>query len=334
MTGRVATVFACLLLIAIPSHAHDIGISQAEFTETAQWSYRLSVETGPETSSLFPSPGLPERCDFSSAPGGIQSPAWKMFEFTCRDGLQPGDTFSLPWLRDGIMLTVNWQDGGQARQLFTNESGVITVALGDLGLGSSSAFAAAKRYTTLGIEHILEGYDHLLFVFALLLVVSNGWMLIKTITAFTVAHSITLAVATFGLVSFPPRPIEAVIALSIAILAVEIVHAHKGRVSLTFRAPWVVAFGFGLLHGFGFAGALADLGLPHDEVPIALLFFNVGVEIGQLIFVILTIVLKMLFARAGTAWPGYGRVASAYVIGAVAMYWLFERITTLIVPSS
>ena len=334
MRDRVAAVLLCSFLIAIPAYAHDIGISQAEFRETAPQSYQLSVATGPATSTLFPSPRLPEQCHFSGSPGGTQSPAWKTFEFNCTDGLRPGDTLSLPWLRDGIMLTAIWKGGGGARRLFTNESGVITVSLAELRIDSSSAFAAAKRYTALGIEHILKGYDHLLFVFAILVIVSNGWMLVKTITAFTVAHSITLAVATLGLVSLRPRPVEVAIALSIAFLAVEIVHARHGRFGLTFRSPWVIAFGFGLLHGFGFAGALADVGLPQNEVPIALLFFNVGVEIGQLIFVIAIVVLKTLIASVRIEWRGHAGVLPAYVIGSVAMFWLFERIAAMVAPSS
>ena len=135
------------------------------------------------------------------------------------------------------------------------------------------------------------GIDHLLFVLGLLLIVNGTWMLVKTITAFTIAHSITLALATLGFVNLPSTPVEAAIALSIVFLAVEIVNARRGRFSFTHAHPWVVAFGFGLLHGLGFAGALSEIGLPPDEIPIALLFFNVGVEIGQLMFVVAVLLL-------------------------------------------
>ena len=148
-----------------------------------------------------------------------------------------------------------------------------------------SALAVVETYFELGIEHILLGIDHLLFVFALLLLVSGARRLVATITAFTAAHSITLAAATLDWVRLPAPPLEAVIALSIAFVAAEILQAQKGNTSLTIRQPWLVAFTFGLLHGFGFAGALAEIGLPSVEIPLALLFFNVGVEAGQLLFI-------------------------------------------------
>jgi hydrogenase/urease accessory protein HupE len=151
-----------------------------------------------------------------------------------------------------------------------------------------------------GIEHILLGVDHLLFVLALTLIVRGGWALVKTITAFTVAHSITLALATFGVVHVPGPPVEAGIALSILLLAVEIVRLSRGQASITAQRPWAVAFCFGLLHGLGFASALTSIGLPQQDVPLALLAFNVGVEIGQLAFVSVVLTLRAL-ARAGPA---------------------------------
>ena len=143
----------------------------------------------------------------------------------------------------------------------------------------------AGTYLTLGIEHILTGIDHLLFVLALLLLTTGTWRLVKTVTAFTVAHSITLGLATLGIVHVPSRPVEAVIALSIVFVAAEIVQARRGRAGLAAQMPWIVAFIFGLLHGFGFAGALSEVGLPEGHIPVALLFFNLGVEAGQLLFV-------------------------------------------------
>ena len=137
----------------------------------------------------------------------------------------------------------------------------------------------------LGIQHILSGVDHLLFVLGLLFLVGSWRRLVATVTAFTLAHSITLAAATLGLVHVPQTPIEAAIALSVMFVAAEILHQASGRPGLTARAPWVVAFIFGLLHGFGFAGALREVGLPQSDIPVALLFFNVGVEVGQLMFI-------------------------------------------------
>ena len=325
-----------LLGLATPVIAHDIGVSQTELIETQDGAvkrYTLRVLAGPSASARFPGPGLPTHCVFDGSPRGVQGTGWKRFEFSCENGLSPNDVLELPWLRDGIMLTAKWSDGSTVRRLFKHESGVIRVALVELQVGSGSWVAAAKRYTLLGIEHILEGFDHLLFVFALILIVSNGWLLVKTITAFTVAHSITLALASLGLVSFPPRPVEAAIALSIVFLAVEVLHRREGRVGLTYRAPWLVAFGFGLLHGFGFAGALSDIGLPQAEIPIALLFFNIGVEIGQLLFVLVIVVLGHVLRRANVAWLEKAGVVNAYIIGTVAMFWLFERLGAMVLAA-
>ena len=180
----------------------------------------------------------------------------------------------------------------------------------------------------LGVEHILGGIDHLLFVLALLLIVRGGRRIVATVTAFTAAHSITLVAATLGWVHVPGPPVEAIIALSIVFVAAEIVHGLRGRPGLTARAPWVVAFSFGLLHGFGFAGALAEVGLPQKAIPIALLTFNVGVEIGQLIFVAAVLLVGAAWQRAAGAAAARGCLTLLpYAIGAVAMFWVVDRIT-------
>jgi len=185
----------------------------------------------------------------------------------------------------------------------------------------------AWSYTVLGVEHILGGIDHLLFVLALLLIVHGGKRILATVTAFTFAHSITLAAATLGWVHMPGPPVEAVIALSIVFVASEIVHGLDGRPGLTARAPWVVAFTFGLLHGFGFAGALHEVGLPDNAIPLALLMFNVGVEVGQLIFVAAFLALRAVAARLVTAGVGaWAERAAAYGIGTVSMFWVIERV--------
>jgi hydrogenase/urease accessory protein HupE len=190
---------------------------------------------------------------------------------------------------------------------------------------ADSRSEVALTYSILGIEHILGGIDHLCFVLAMLMIVDGGRRLVATITAFTAAHSITLVAATLGFVSVPQRPVEAVIALSIVFVAMEIVHWRNGRPGLTRRAPWVVAFAFGLLHGFGFAGALSDVGLPAHAVPTALLFFNVGVEIGQLLFV--GALLLLWLALRGLTWPRWAWRVPVYVIGATAAFWTIERIS-------
>jgi hydrogenase/urease accessory protein HupE len=188
----------------------------------------------------------------------------------------------------------------------------------------------AATYLRLGIEHILLGYDHLLFVFALMLLVAGGWALVKTITAFTLAHSVTLGLAVVGVVHVPQPPVEAAIALSIVLLAAEIVRRNRGAPSLTVRAPWAVAFVFGLLHGLGFAGALIDAGLPARDVPLALLAFNVGVELGQLAYIAAVLGLALLLSRSRL--PRFAslraRRATAYAIGTLAAFWFIDRLAS------
>lgn len=196
--------------------------------------------------------------------------------------------------------------------------------------GAPSKFQVAGAYLRLGIEHILGGVDHLLFILALMILVKGTRRLIATVTAFTVAHSITLAGATLGFVRVPRQPIEAAIALSIVFVACEIVHAREGRLSWTERWPWIVAFTFGLLHGFGFAGALSEVGLPQTAIPVALLFFNVGVEIGQLLFIaaVLSIMAlgRFLNRHASIPQPAWAWRVAPYSIGGIAAFWMVQRI--------
>jgi hydrogenase/urease accessory protein HupE len=189
-----------------------------------------------------------------------------------------------------------------------------------------SGWSVAGLYLKLGVEHILLGIDHLLFVLALLIITRGAWLLIRTVTAFTVAHSITLALATLGYVHVPSAPVEALIALSIAFVGVEIVRQWQGSEGLTARAPWLVAFIFGLLHGLGFAGALSEVGLPEGQIPLALLFFNVGVEIGQLLFISSTLCVFALARRVRPALPRWAGLAAPYAIGSIAMFWVIERV--------
>ena len=207
---------------------------------------------------------------------------------------------------------------------------ILPVSPSFVGRSSPGRLEVVTTYTILGINHILAGFDHLLFVLALVLLVQGTRRLLVTITAFTAAHSLTLAAATLGWVQVPGPPVEASIALSIVFVASEIVHRGQGRSSVTQRYPWVVAFTFGLLHGFGFAGALAEVGLPQSSIPIALLFFNIGVEIGQLLFVGAVLIVTAGGCRAGQrlrlSLPvGLWRIAP-YAIGALASVWLVERV--------
>ena len=199
----------------------------------------------------------------------------------------------------------------------------------------AGALGVARTYTVLGVEHILSGIDHLLFVLALIIITSGGWKLVKTVTAFTVSHSITLTLATLGYVHIPQRPVEAVIALSIVFVASEIVHAHAGRQGLTARAPWVVALTFGLMHGLGFASGLSDAGLPSGHIPTALLFFSLGVEAGHFLFIgfVLTLialgyrVIRSLRPSLLNPQPlAILQLIPPYAIGSVAMFWVIQRI--------
>ena len=195
---------------------------------------------------------------------------------------------------------------------------------------SPGALEVVRTYTVLGIEHILTGSDHLLFVLALVLLVKGTRRLVATVSAFTVAHSLTLFAATLGWFHFPRPPAEALIALSIVFVASEIVHGRQGRPGLTERYPWIVAFVFGLLHGLGFAGALAEVGLPQASIPTALLCFNVGVEIGQLLFIAVVLAVARLgrrvWRRIQVPAPRWLWRVPAYSIGGLASFWVLQRI--------
>ena len=185
-------------------------------------------------------------------------------------------------------------------------------------------------YTRLGVVHIALGLDHLLFVLGLLFIVSSPMMLLKTITAFTLAHSITLGIATLGFARAPELPLNAVIALSILFIGPEIVRVLRGETSFTIRRPWVVAFAFGLLHGFGFASGLTAMGLPANEIPLALLFFNIGVELGQLGFVLLVLGLARSFRSLEIKWPRWAELAPGYAVGTLGALWFIERTAILL----
>jgi hydrogenase/urease accessory protein HupE len=187
------------------------------------------------------------------------------------------------------------------------------------------AAQVAKTYFTLGVEHILAGYDHLLFVVSLVLLLVGGWQIAKTVTAFTIAHSITLIATSLHLINVPRQPVEICIALSIVFLAVEIVKSKPGAPRLSERIPWAIAFAFGLLHGFGFAGALAEIGLPEGEVPAALLTFNLGVEAGQLVIVSAGLLFLAAMRRFASAKLTAARVILSYAIGSIAAFWFIER---------
>jgi len=196
--------------------------------------------------------------------------------------------------------------------------------------GERPWYVSSGEYVVLGFNHILMGADHLLFVLGLLIIVTGRRMLIKTITAFTAAHSITLALATLGYASIPGPPLNAAIALSILFLGPEIVRVWRGQTSFTIRHPWVVAFSFGLLHGFGFASGLSTVGMPKAEIPFALLAFNVGVELGQLVFVVLILLSYRALRVLQFRWPHWVEFAPGYVIGSLGAYWTIQRAVMMI----
>ena len=193
-----------------------------------------------------------------------------------------------------------------------------------------SVLEVARTYIVLGVEHILTGIDHLLFVLALLIITradgGGGWKLVKTVTAFTISHSLTLSAATLGWVHVPQQPVEALIALSIVFVAAEILRMRRGVRTMTGSAPWVVAFAFGLMHGLGFAGGLSEVGLPAGHIPMALLFFSAGVETGHFLFIGIVLSAIALVTRLRVPRPRWAGLVPPYAIGGVAMFWVIQRI--------
>ena len=326
MTRWAALLLLWAVLLPAAPRAHDVGASEAFLVEERPATYVLGVVAPADAAPLFAPPVLPARCGTAERRiGGGQI----RFAFACDGGpLSADDTLVLPWQREGVLLKAQWRDGSTVSRFFIARHGTISVELAALQAGSRSTLDAARRYTLLGIEHILFGLDHLLFVAALLLLVRGPWMLVKTVTAFTVAHSLTLALATLGVVEVPAAPVEACIALSIVLVAAEgLRDSARGE---PLGRPWLLAFAFGLLHGFGFAGALTELGLPPSEVPVALLFFNVGVEIGQLAFVAALLALHALLRRPLAWLPRWTTAIPGYAIGCLATLWFWERFVAML----
>ena len=224
-----------------------------------------------------------------------------------------------------VLVRVRHLDGSEESHLLRAASPAIVIG------GVTSVAALLQSYFRLGVGHILSGPDHLLFVAGLLLIAGGGaWPLVRTVTAFTVAHSLTLGLAKLGYAEVPLPPVEVVIALSILFLAPEILRAQRGRDSFTIRNAWIVAFAFGLLHGFGFASGLSTVGLGAGELPLALLAFNVGVEAGQLAFILALLLLAQAARALPLGWPPVLRQLPAYVIGTLGAHWTLERTVALL----
>jgi hypothetical protein len=223
-----------------------------------------------------------------------------------------------------VLVRVRLQDGTEHSAILGSGNESFTIP------EQATRVELAVSYWRIGTVHILQGFDHLLFLLTMLLIVSGVWPLVKTVTAFTAAHSLTLALATLGIVKLPPAPTEAVISLSIVLLAVEVVRKNAGELTSSERYPWLVAFTFGLVHGLGFAGALSEIGVPQNEIPLALLMFNVGVETGQLVFVVaVSLLLAGLHRLHAPAGQLVART-SPYAIGGLAAFWTLQRINSFL----
>lgn len=326
-TATDAKKLALLVVLALShtfSSAHDIdvtGVARVLLDAYPNQEYRLSI-ADQQVPPLFNIERiLPQRCV------GLE-PGRYSYRFSCQPQLHSQDSLKFPWGFEGVVMVVKWQDGSNYSGFFPGDGSQIEVPLAGLEAGAASAFTLARNYLEIGIEHILFGLDHLLFVLGLLLLRQNPKTLVLTVTAFTVSHSITLALAALGVFPVPGPPIEALIALSILFLAREVILGGRGQLSLVHAKPWLIAFIFGLIHGFGFAGALGNLGLASHDIPLALLSFNLGVEIGQLGFILAVLTLLRVLRAAFNHKVNTLESMAAYCIGGIALFWFVERLQT------
>jgi hydrogenase/urease accessory protein HupE len=313
-----------LLGVARLAAAHELRPGFLELRENGPGTYNFlwKKPSGGEV-EIYIAPIIPKECRLAT-PGRQQvTPGAVIVRGTlrCKDGIQ-GKTLAIDGLAStatDVIVRVHHADGRLESHLLKPANPKVTLG------NRTTGWQRSRMYLRLGIEHILFGIDHLLFVLGLLLIVADRWMLLKTITSFTVAHSITLAIATLGYARAPVAPLSAAIALSILFLGPEIVRRWRGQTSFTIRHPWIVAFAFGLLHGFGFASGLTAMGLPPAEIPLALLLFNLGVEIGQIGFVVLVLLLLKSFAMLQIRWPRWVEYAPGYTVGISGAYWTIQR---------
>jgi hydrogenase/urease accessory protein HupE len=320
----------CVLALATSLSAHEVRPAYLELTQTSAETYDVvwKVPARGEDQRLALHVEFPlGTVDVTPPRGSLVNHAFtERWTVQCRGGLSGGVVHiaGLTATLTDVLVRVQRLDGGTQVTRLTPAAPSFVVEATPRGMH------VAGTYLRLGVEHILLGIDHLLFVLALLILVEGTRRLVMTITAFTLAHSLTLAGATLGFVHVPGPPLEAAIALSIMFVAAEIIHGRDGTVGLTRRFPWIVAFAFGLLHGFGFAGALHEVGLPQSAIPIALLCFNVGVELGQLLFIGTALgaiaATRWIARRVGVAFPPWGWRVPPYVIGVVAAFWLVQRV--------
>jgi len=320
-------VFVFALVSAAHAHEARPGFLELRQTDVETYSFLWKKPTGGEVEIQI-APVVPEGCRLATPDRQQLTPGAMIVRgtLTCAGGLA-GKTIVIAGLEatiTDVLVRLHHADGRLESHLLRPATPSVTLG------GVTTATERALGYVQLGVQHILLGVDHLLFVLGLLLIVSDRWMLVKTITSFTVAHSITLAIATLGYASAPLPPLNAAIALSILFLGPEIVRTWRSETSFTIRHPWVVAFAFGLLHGFGFASGLTSMGLPKAEIPLALLLFNVGVEIGQITFVLLVILLERSFRVLEVRWPRLVERLPGYAVGTLGAYWTIQRTLMLL----
>lgn len=323
--------FATLLLVLGTSApglvAHELRPAFLELREISDNEYAVTFKVparGELRLALYPQ--LPVSCKTIGEKVGTYQDAaiFERWQAHCAGGIA-GQAIEVAGLRQSltdVLARIEYLGGAVQTTRLTAEHPMFVAS------GAQSTAEVAATYLGLGFEHILLGVDHLVFILALMLLIRDRWMLVKTITAFTIAHSITLAGSTLGYLSLPQRPVEAAIALSIAFVAREVVKIRAGTLRTAELYPWLVAFAFGLLHGFGFAGALIEIGLPHRDVPAALLFFNIGVELGQLTFVAGMLLLAWLVHKLIALDGRRARVVAGYAIGILAATWLIFRLST------
>jgi hydrogenase/urease accessory protein HupE len=323
LSGLAILLLAAFVPTLSPGHESQPGLLELnQLTETRyEVVWRAPIYYGrPHPARLQ----LPGHWQPVAEPSVRQLPDSEVFRqvVDVPSGAFDGSMVRLPGLEatiTDVFVRVSRIDGSQFNQVVRPTRPFIELR------GERPWYVSSGEYLLLGFHHILMGIDHLLFVLGLLIIVQGTRMLIKTITAFTVAHSITLALATLGFASVPGPPLNAAIALSILFLGPEIVRVWRGQTSFTIRHPWVVAFGFGLLHGFGFASGLSTTGMPRAEIPVALLMFNIGVEIGQLVFVLLILLIRRSLEVLAFSWPRWVDSAPGYAIGSLGAFWTIQR---------
>lgn len=323
---RLLSTLALSLFVTQLAHAHRFAPSLLKVNEIAPMQYNMVWKTPAQGTSNTPlRPLWPQSCEVTNASPAQLEGTGKVssWQLHCsglgEDGLV-GETLGVSGLganQASAMVMVSLLDGRQYQQVLNAEQAEFVIP------AESSAGDVMSDYATLGMEHIWGGIDHLLFVFGLLLLVGGGARLLWTITAFTVGHSITLSLVTLGFFDYPVALVEFAIALSIFVLAVELTRTSKH--DMLWRNPWWLAGGFGLLHGMGFAGALADTGLPQDNVPLALLFFNIGIEIGQIAFILLVLAVWYVIRRPLEPCRDRLLPVPIYVLGALSAMWCIER---------